>query len=569
MEPLLLVCLGTLPKELFHCIYQAARSAPDRAIYVLMTPELIRYTRGVIETFDKSLNVTLVPIKCLNSELLPRWHSVIFDEKLLAFRGAFWKYTIARFFYIHAFAVTFSFDSFWHIENDVMIYDTFGTIPGAATRGVFGCRDSKERVIASAFFANVNDLAEILESLLAKLSLGFSNDMYLLGGQKEIQSLPVNPYDTESATVYDAAGIGQFLDGTDPRNGLPPGPFINETADWKISNEHFYRKNGNFFVVSPSFAEKAIACIHVHSKRLHRFASGVVPRAEIITGNGFARKADIVFTTPQKLRYTGPVDFNPIVVKDPNDVNVTMLNEYVKDAKTIFVYGDLVDTFIEKIFPFIKAENLVFYFHNSDTSFGEKVLHDTFLRDPRVTCVFAQNVSTRHKKARLLPIGIANETFSHGNLDALESAIESSYLFKKKHKNVYINLNTSTFFYRKVLLEKLPINKTEPFGEYLKTLASYRFALCVRGNGIDTHRFWECIYLKVIPVIINNKFTKMAAFVHKLTLAKVPFYEITCDDHEAVRKEIMSLENVPDNVYLSLLADPKVASLSSYKIDIS
>ena len=27
---------------------------------------------------------------------------------------------------------------------------------------------------------------------------------------------------------------------------------------------------------------------------------------------------------------------------------------------------------------------------------------------------------------------------------------------------------------------------------------------CPEGNGIDTHRFWECIYLDVIPICKKN-----------------------------------------------------------------
>jgi hypothetical protein len=29
----------------------------------------------------------------------------------------------------------------------------------------------------------------------------------------------------------------------------------------------------------------------------------------------------------------------------------------------------------------------------------------------------------------------------------------------------------------------------------------HRFAACPRGNGIDTHRVWEALYLGVVPVV--------------------------------------------------------------------
>ena len=35
------------------------------------------------------------------------------------------------------------------------------------------------------------------------------------------------------------------------------------------------------------------------------------------------------------------------------------------------------------------------------------------------------------------------------------------------------------------------------YHNYLKILSSYKFAICPEGNGIDTHRFWECLYLHI------------------------------------------------------------------------
>ena len=41
------------------------------------------------------------------------------------------------------------------------------------------------------------------------------------------------------------------------------------------------------------------------------------------------------------------------------------------------------------------------------------------------------------------------------------------------------------------------------------------FVICPPGNGIDTHRFWEALYLKTIPIIEKNeisRFLKKAGF---------------------------------------------------------
>jgi hypothetical protein len=44
--------------------------------------------------------------------------------------------------------------------------------------------------------------------------------------------------------------------------------------------------------------------------------------------------------------------------------------------------------------------------------------------------------------------------------------------------------------------------------DYIQALSTFKFAICPEGNGIDTHRFWECLYLKVIPICPRNIVTE-------------------------------------------------------------
>jgi hypothetical protein len=37
--------------------------------------------------------------------------------------------------------------------------------------------------------------------------------------------------------------------------------------------------------------------------------------------------------------------------------------------------------------------------------------------------------------------------------------------------------------------------------EYVGSMSTHRFVLCPRGNGIDTHRMWEALYLGSIPIV--------------------------------------------------------------------
>jgi len=153
--------------------------------------------------------------------------------------------------------------------------------------------------------------------------------------------------------------------------------------------------------------------------------------------------------------------------------------------------------------------------------------------------VYAQNVSAMpHPKLTALPIGIANAMWTHGNLLDLYTVMKDTYKFRKE-KAVYVNINPNTYGYRKDVLDAITktcaftVSKNKSYKEYLTELASHRFCLCLRGNGVDTHRFWESLYMGVIPIVINNSTTKCTQFLDHLKSIDIPFIELVGDDlHE-------------------------------------
>ena len=116
-------------------------------------------------------------------------------------------------------------------------------------------------------------------------------------------------------------------------------------------------------------------------------------------------------------------------------------------------------------------------------------------------------------------------------------------------------MNVNTFDYRRIVLQELRngpykyeiIETPKPYKEYLEELAQYRYCLCVRGNGLDTHRFWEALYLGVIPIVINNEHTNSKVFVEHLHRLNVDFIEI-----------------FDTNQLPSVLEQQKISSSSSY-----
>jgi hypothetical protein len=117
----------------------------------------------------------------------------------------------------------------------------------------------------------------------------------------------------------------------------------------------------------------------------------------------------------------------------------------------------------------------------------------------------AQNSMIKHEKLVSIPIGIENtQWFDHTIFNKVRK------LNIQKTKNIYFFFNLNTHHTRHVcfnkLKSKLEWNTKLDKENYFKELALHKYAICPRGNGLDTHRIWECLYLNVIPIVIESDF---------------------------------------------------------------
>ena len=54
--------------------------------------------------------------------------------------------------------------------------------------------------------------------------------------------------------------------------------------------------------------------------------------------------------------------------------------------------------------------------------------------------------------------------------------------------------------------ENIPRLKNVDYKTHLLRLHEYKWCVCPEGNGPDTHRLWECIYMKTIPIVVRSEF---------------------------------------------------------------
>lgn len=208
----------------------------------------------------------------------------------------------------------------------------------------------------------------------------------------------------------------------------------------------------------------------------------------------------------------GDFYYNP-VIRNQQDKHllINSINTEFNNPYYVFCYSHLINDLSLKIHYF--KNKFVLITHNSDQNIEPSDSIKSILDCNNLVKWYAQNLLFNHDKLHLLPIGLANSMWPHGNLTPFNDTNLISNL-SNKSRFVYFNFNVNT-----------NIEKRRPCYEILKNhliwlenidptanlyrLKEYRFCICPEGNGVDTHRLWECLYLKVVPIVLNTPFTQI------------------------------------------------------------
>ena len=147
---------------------------------------------------------------------------------------------------------------------------------------------------------------------------------------------------------------------------------------------------------------------------------------------------------------------------------------------------------------------------------------------------FGVNSLSYHPKLIAIPIGLENSydciRDNHGIgykkaiekdeiIDSLDTSIVPNKLI---YSNFLVDTNRTHRTPFKEISEKLPyIDWEEPklnTVEYLNNILNYEAVLCPAGNGVDTHRLWEVLYMKRIPITVKIGNYKLYDLYEKLPI---------------------------------------------------
>ena len=225
----------------------------------------------------------------------------------------------------------------------------------------------------------------------------------------------------------------------------------------------------------------------------------------IITGEKIQKLCDLY------IGYEEDFNFNPNIKNDiTKHLNLNSVNNIINNPHILFCYTHRIYDFSNKIHFFNNPFILIT--HNSDFNiiFNEKI--NNILSSEKLIKWYSQNICVENEKLKILPIGFANSMWLHGNLK-LFNDLEFITNYTKT-KNIYFNFDINTNYNKRIICFNTLKNKLQWLGSVdhennLKRLKDYKFSICPEGNGIDTHRLWESLYLKVVPIVIENQFIKL------------------------------------------------------------
>jgi hypothetical protein len=237
----------------------------------------------------------------------------------------------------------------------------------------------------------------------------------------------------------------------------------------------------------PYFNNKKQFAIKIDLSDIYNYISSnsFIPDNEIICGEKIQFMADIVIGNINSINFNPNNIINSKNIKSINDIND------ISKYNSIFVFTHDLKDFYNKFEYQISTKIIIS--HNSD--------HEIiYIKDVKLH--LAQNCLIKHSKLISLPIGIENSQWFDHNIF---HKVRKMKILKTKNIYFYFNINTypSRIYCYEKLKNKLEWNIKRNKEEYFIELAKHKYAICPRGNGLDTHRIWECLYLNVIPIIIE------------------------------------------------------------------
>ncbi len=223
--------------------------------------------------------------------------------------------------------------------------------------------------------------------------------------------------------------------------------------------------------------------------------------------NTFIWQEDDIITTDKYLQFTQSIDPSGHIIK-----------YYKRD----FLFSDGIwrDKKVSSCKNF--KSNIIVIGHSDnylDNHIADKIKCETNCK-----YIYSVNNISSYDWCFNLPLGICNNTNESdlhkiiGNTNIMHTIFNTPKIYQSRYVYSNFNINTNKNKRQKCYNELQNIKKLNQnlidFENYnynltsrsnfLSKIRNHKFVICPEGNGIDTHRLWETIYMGSIPIVQTN-----------------------------------------------------------------
>jgi hypothetical protein len=209
-----------------------------------------------------------------------------------------------------------------------------------------------------------------------------------------------------------------------------------------------------------------------------------------VSGDGFRSLANAIWEGPQTF-------------SDPGSLNA---------GDIVFCESEKLEGFVDNVLEKI-AKPVVLLLGNSDRNFSSEEL-SRLAREKQLT-IFAQNLVDPVDLVNTLPIGLENFWRKHHGIPETFDAARSQLSEEKVFRILWgfrISTNPPVRGAAALALIQCPsAQETGNLGtaSHRDALGRYAFVASPPGNGLDTHRTWEAMYLRCVPILLRSHMSEV------------------------------------------------------------
>lgn len=180
---------------------------------------------------------------------------------------------------------------------------------------------------------------------------------------------------------------------------------------------------------------------------------------------------------------------------------------------------------LKNMIPVLRKYNKKFVLvtHNSDGTLGYGIsgrwFDYTWKNESNIVHWFSQNVEVKENNVTPIPIALENEYIFPPEVK--QQTMVDLYSDEKDNKvflcfNIGTNDKVRGAAWRRFECEswatcQTGFNNRELVEPYFKSMAKHKYVVAPDGNGIDTIRIWEALYMGCIPIVNRHVFTEYYA----------------------------------------------------------